>query len=399
MSIYLLIFIMIVSSKIISILFKKISLPPFLGMIALGILIGPTFLDIIKEDNDMETIKFFSKIGLFILIFIAGLETNIENIRRIGKKSAFIAIGGVLVPFIAGYSVTYYFTGTHVTSLVMGLILTATSASITIMMLMNIGKLVTVEGNTVANAAIIDDIIGFMILSVISAIIDTGNFDIKTIVIMIAVNFIYFIAVFIIAVLFIDFLKKKLVNINICTVCLLFSVFFFFIFSMNAWKINMFSITGIYFAGLFLSKTDYRDSVEDTLKISQLLFVPFFFIFIGLALDLKNLQTDFIPYIVLFVSAALIGKIFGSGLVAKISGFDFKRSFRIGCGMTPRGELALILAAIVFYYKEHRFIGEKEFVSVIIMVISTILIIQYLLKALYKERRTPTGVKYDIKAD
>jgi Kef-type K+ transport system membrane component KefB len=387
MNIYLIIFILIVLSKILSILSKKINLPPFLSMILLGIMIGPTALNIIQNQDSIEILKMFSKIGLFILIFMAGLETNIEHIKHINRNSVFIAIGGIILPLILGYCITLLYTGNRISSIIMGFILTATSASITIMILMNIGKLVTVEGNTIANAAIIDDIIGFMSLSIITSIMDSGSFELKTVVFLSLANFLYFSFVFFIAILVVDFIKKKLSNFKISLICLVISAAFLLIFCMNLWKINFFTITGIYFAGLFLSKSDYMETIEESLKISQLIFVPVFFIFIGIGLDFKNLNPGFIPYIIAFIFIALFGKILGCGIIAKISGFDLKRSFRIGCGMTPRGELALIIASITFFYGSARFINEGDFISVIIMVTVTILVIQYLLKFLFRDKR------------
>jgi Kef-type K+ transport system membrane component KefB len=216
---------------------------------------------------------------------------------------------------------------------------------------------------------------------------------VKSILFFTSVNTAYFLVIFIIATVLMDFLKSKISFFSSEKVSLLLSIFFFFIFSFNAWKINLFTVTGIYFAGLFISKTDYRNPVEETIKVSQLLFVPFFFIFAGVSLNLKNISLDFYPFIIFYSLVALAGKIFGCGIIAKFFGFDFKRSFRIGCGMAPRGEIALIIASIAFYYSDGKFIGEADFISVVIMVTSSILIIQYLMMFLYKDRHKGGFIK------
>ena len=209
----------------------------------------------------------------------------------------------------------------------------------------------------------------------------------------------YFVLVFIISTAFIDFLKSKFSFLKPENVCLFIAILFLFIFSLNAWKINIYTVSGIYFAGLFLSKSDYRESVEETIKISQLIFVPFFFIFLGSGLDMKIFDFKYLPFIILYFITAITGKIFGCGIIAKIFGFDFKRSFRIGCGMSPRGEIALIIAAVAFYYSGVKYLKEIDFITVIIMVTASILIIQYLMMFLFRDKHIITGDRHDIKTN
>jgi len=348
------------------------------------------FNENIKE-ADYNVIKNFSEIGIFILIFFAGLETDVFSLKKLNKNSVLIAIGGVLMPLFFGYFTAFYFTRNFNVSLIVGLILCSTSASVSIMTLFKLGRLKTVEGNTITNAALIDDTIGILILSIIAGVISIRDFNFSEAVFVTGFNIAIFAVIFIFAALIIPALQNYFSFFKIEHFCFLLGIVFIFVFLFFEKKINSFTIIGSYFAGVFLSKSEFKSEIEDTVSILQTIFVSVFFIFVGMQLNLKNLDINSFFYIFALLIAAFAGKVFGSGIFAKIVGFDIKRSLRIGVGMAPRGEIALICASLSFYYNDSFIITDKEFIGIIIIVLATIFATKYLLKLFFIEKKELRG--------
>jgi Kef-type K+ transport system membrane component KefB len=388
MNIFFIITILIILARIISILFKKINLPPIIGILLIGVIIGPTGFDLIKSFDNNEIIRTFAQIGLYILIFLSGFEADFTRFRSFGRNSIFIAISGALIPLFFGYFITFYFTHDFMISIIMGFIVTSTSASISVVNLINIGQLVSVEGNTISNAAVIDDIIGIIFLSAIAGFTSGDNVDIFALLGYIGFNILYFIIIIISGFYLIPLIFNKRNKVRSDHIYLITSLIFLLLFAFSAGKIHILTISGLYFAGLFFSRTEFRNTFEETLSIGQIIFVSIFFIYIGLGLNFRIIDLKEIIYISSFVLLAFLGKIIGSGSAAKIIGFDLKRSFRIGLGMSPRGEISLVIASIAFFYQSRTFINEIEFISVVFMVLFTILISQNLLKALFFNKKS-----------
>jgi len=354
-------------------------------MILFGVILGS--FGFISDSKDIDTIKIFANIGIFILIFFAGLETDIHSLKKLNKNSIFISIGGVVLPFLLGYFVTYGFTKNFNLSFILGLIFSSTSASVAIMTLYKLGRLKTVEGNTITNAAIVDDVIGILILSIIAGITSLKFFTIGDIIIISGLNVVIFVSVFLISILLLPYLLKFLSFIKIEFVYFGIGILFLFVFLFFVGEINSFTIMGSYFAGIFLSKSEFKSKIEETISVLQIIFVSIFFVFIGMQLNLTNFTHLFLPYVLTLTIIAFISKILGSGIMARIVGFDIKRSLRIGVGMAPRGEIALIIASITYYYKNISLIRSEEFIAIILMVIITIFVSKYLLKLLFFEKK------------
>lgn len=375
----------ILVSKVLSFLFQKIGLPPVLSMIVIGLILGPTGFSLIHSTEEIMIFRLFSQFGVIILLFLAGLEIDIDELKTVGKNSFFIALGGVFVPFISGYFLTYFFTDNNAVSIVMGLILTATSVSVSVMTLMDMGKLKTVEGSTIVSSAIIDDIIGIIMLSIIFTLLgSSSNGSVFEIVRVIGFIVSYFILIFLVGIFIIPVLSKFVTFIKSEMFLLVFAFFIMMLFSWVAEEVQVAAITGAFFSGLFLGQTKHKHTIEEGTKtIGHTLFITIFFVFIGIQTNLRLVKPDMILYSVLFIVIAVISKIIGSGGIAKILGFSFKRSFIIGAGMLPRGEVALIIASLAM--SDQKIITENEFISVILMVIVTSIITPLLLKISFKD--------------
>lgn len=388
LNITFIIFSIIIGAKILSALFQKINLPPVLAMILIGLVLGPTGFSLIHNEFDHTILKLFSQVGVIILLFLAGLETDVDEMKRIGKNSFIIAMGGIIFPFLLGFGVTIFMASKVGIggAIIMGLILTATSVSVSVMTLMDIGKLKSVEGNTIVSAAIIDDVIGIVLLSIAFGFLGGGEEGASLLEIGKTVLFIfgYFAVIILVGIFVIPFLSTYIKVIKDENFFLIFAFFFMFLFSWLAEQVEIAAITGAYFSGVFLGRTKYKHSIEEGSKtIGHTLFVTIFFVGIGLETNLRGLTLSILPFVAVFVLFAFAGKILGCGLFAKMLGFDLKRAFRIGAGMSPRGEVALIIASLGM--EKNNLITENEFTAVIFMVIITAFITPFLLKLSFKE--------------
>ncbi|HOJ50209.1 MAG TPA: cation:proton antiporter [Spirochaetota bacterium] len=366
-------------SKIISDLCYRIKIPPVIGMILIGIIIGPTGFNLIKDHNDLDKLRFFSNIGVVLLLFIAGMDTEIEMIKRVGKNSFIIALGGVILPFLMGSAIVYLFTQNTILSIVIGTILTATSVSITVMTLLNMKKINTIEGNTILSAAVIDDILGIIVLSITLSFIGGSNLTLTLVYMIIYILGAILIGIFIIPYL-LDIAEKFKSEKAIISVTLS----LLFIFSWAAEKTELAAITGAYIAGLFVGNTKFKSKIEEGIAtIGDSIFISLFFVYIGLEthLDISHLDPIFS---LLLVAIAVISKIIGNGIFAKFVGFDTPRSLIIGVGMVPRGEVALVITSVVMH-KVPNLIPETYFASIVFMIMVTSIITPILITLSYKK--------------
>lgn len=372
----------ILFSKIITDTFSRINLPPVLGMILIGLLVGPTGFNLLSDHEDISRLHFFADIGVLILMFMAGLETNINDMKKIGKNALIIALAGIIVPFIGGFLVTWYFYQDIMVGVMMGLVLTATSVSVSVMALMDMKKFNTVEGSTILGAAILDDIIGIIILTIVLGMTGKGEhgvgYSITMIVLYIGVGSAVGIFLFPILLKWVDALKSEVPVITTALALL-------FLFAWAAEHAEVAAITGAYMAGLFIGQTRFKHRIEEGVNtIGQALFVSLFFIFIGFDTNLRGGNLNWM-FTLAFLGVAIITKMIGAGIAARALGFDWRRSMVIGSGMIPRGEVGLVVASLVTLEKGG-YLTPEQFSAVVFMVIGTAFITPFLLKVFFKDR-------------
>ena len=373
-------------TKVLSIITKRIALPQVVGALAAGLLLGPAVLGILHETNLTDQI---SELGVIVLMFTAGLGTDVAELKRSGKAAFIIALIGVIVPFGGGYLIASLFnTGTDslLQNLFIGVILTATSVSITVETLKEIGKLSTRSGNAILGAAIIDDVLGILALTIITSV-SSGSGGGKLYLVLIKI-----VAFFAISVV-IGTLLHKLVDkwfnkyhsdkrrfvVIAFAFCLLYSYIAVVGFGVA-------DITGAYIAGLIFAKTPkitFLQNKFDTL--SYMLLSPVFFAGIGLKVQLPSMSGGIILFAILLIIIAAITKVVGCGFGAKLCRYSNTDALRIGVGMISRGEVALIVAnnGVASGVMKSEFFGP-----VIIMVIATSIITPILLKFVYKGKES-----------
>lgn len=342
----------LLSTKVFGLITRRVHMPQVVGALLAGLLLGPAVFNILQQTDFIHKI---SEIGVIVLMFNAGLETDIEELKNSGKASLVIAIMGVIIPLIGGFGVAWFFNrpgmieSTVDTSLVLqnifiGVILTATSVSITVETLKEMGKLNTKAGNAILGAAVIDDILGIVALTVITSLADP-NIRIGMVLIKIVAFFILVAVVgYIIHIAFAKWVtiygrdRRRFVVIAF-VICLLFSYCAEEFFGVA-------DITGAFFAGLMITKTTRTNYIASRFStLSYLLLSPMFFASIGLQVELPSMSAMVVWFAVALVLVAILTKIVGCGIGAKMCHYSNRNAVRIGTGMISRGEVALIVAA------------------------------------------------------
>ncbi len=373
---------------------RKFHQPAVLGEMVMGIIIGPSVLRLVQMN---EVLHVFSELGVILLMFIAGLETNVNELKASGKSFTVIAIGGVFVPFVMGYLACFVFGIKSFTEAgFIGLVLTATSVSITVQTLRELKQLRSKQGTAILGAAIIDDIMGIIILALfLGMTTGTGNI-LPTVTHMV----IYFIVVFVLGFVFQRIINNFGYTVNLSGSMTIIGLILCLILAYFAEKAEIAAITGAYFAGVILSTTSYRSKITNNVEIAaSLVFTPIFFVGIGMNTEINQFDWSSILLAVVILIAAITSKIIGSGFGAKLMGFSYKRALQIGMGMAPRGEVALIVVTIGL---KQGVITPDLFSVMVLVIILTALLTPPLLKWTFKGEASVDDVfekQYEEEAD
>ncbi|MGB9812832.1 MAG: cation:proton antiporter [Thermovenabulum sp.] len=346
-----------------------------LGQILAGIIIGPS---VIGAVHSTEGLEFMSQIGVILLMFLAGLETDTEELFSSGLSSTVIAVGGVVVPFVLGTYTSLFMHASLKEALFLGTILTATSVSITVQTLREINKLNSKEGITIMAAAVIDDVLGILVLTGVSSFI-TGKGSVFEVIIKILI---FTAAILIIGYLLLKY-QKIFYNFMSGTRSATFALVFCFLLSFFAEEVEIAAITGAYLAGVLLSNTIYKEKIIKQIESPAFLFfTPVFFTNIGLKADVKTMMTG-IVFSITIIIVAIVGKIAGCGLTSKLFGFKWREALAVGIGMIPRGEVALIIVDLGL---KKGIVSHKVFATSVLMVLVTTVIPPLFLKGLFSKK-------------
>lgn len=376
--------IIIVFAKVFGILARKMKAPMVVGEIIAGLIIGPCLLGWV-EANDF--ILQMAEIGVILLMFSAGLETNLKDLVKTGPKAFLIACAGVFVPLVGGaifYMCFYGFaavgTQEFFKAVFIGTIMTATSVGITVESLREMGYLKGKIGTTILNAAIIDDIIGMIVLTVVVGFNDPSSNPMTVVK-----NTILFFCIALVGGYFAYKIFKKVdqryphsrrITIAGLALCLAMAYAAEHYFGIA-------DITGAYVAGIILCNIHDSEYIARRMDInSYVLFGPIFFASIGLKTTIENLDVSILLFSVGFVLVALLTKIIGCGIMARMCNIKTKHALKVGIGMMTRGEVALIVA------QKGLSVGLLDpvyFTSVIFLIIVSSILTPILLKLLYSK--------------
>ena len=378
----------LLSTKVFGLLTRRIEMPQVVGALVAGLLLGPAFFNIVQESEFLDHI---AEIGVIVLMFSAGLETDITELKKSGKNSFVIALIGVLVPLLAGYVLASFFNtepDAFLQNMFIGVILTATSVSISVETLKEMGKLSTPSGNAILGAALIDDILGIVALTIITGMADT-SVQLQEVMLKIVAFFVLAVIVGIFARKGIEKFFDRYQKVHRRFSILSFAFCLLFAYVAEAF-FGVADITGAFIAGLIISGTSRCNYVQMRIEtLSYLLISPVFFASIGLKVVLPEMSTSIMIFSVLLLVLAILTKIVGCGLGAKLCRYENIQSLRIGIGMVSRGEVALIVASKGM---KVGLMNEAFFGPIIIMVVLTTVITPILLKIVFKDRENDPDV-------
>ncbi len=383
--------IIIIAAKFFGILARKCKAPQVVGEIIAGLIIGPSILGLVNQSDFLIEM---AEIGVIILMFSAGLETDLKDLMKTGPIAALIACAGVFVPRILGallymgfYGVAPWGSEGFYKAVFVGTILTATSVSITVEALKEMGKLKGKVGTTILSAAIIDDVIGIIVLTFVMGF-KSPDSNPASVVVNTVLFFIFAIVVGFVCFKIFKFVDNKyphtrripIAGLALCLAMAYIAEKYF----------GIADITGAYVAGIILCSirdSEYIASKMDT--NSYILFGPVFFASIGLKTNLESLNVSILIFSIAFVAVGLISKIIGCSLMARICKFNMSDSLKIGVGMMTRGEVALIVS------QKGLSVGlltPVYFTSVILLIIVSSIATPIILKLLYAKDDKKIGM-------
>ena len=379
--------IIMISTKILGLFTRKIHMPAVVGALVAGVILGPSCLNLITLTGDTGVfLEQMAELGVILLMFNAGLETDLSELKKNGVASFVKALIGVIVPLIGGFLGYAFFFHTDFSdydevlkAVFVGVVLTATSVSITVETLREMGKLKGKVGTTILGAAVIDDIIGIIVLTIVTSLKDTSVSPI-TVVLKIVLYFV-FIAVLIFVLtklkVFVEEQDEKRRTAIICVaLCFILSY-------ISEEYFGIADITGAYFAGLMLCTMKVGPYVARRCEIpSYLIFSPVFFASVGLKVTLGGMDASIWIFAIILLVIAILSKVVGCGLGAKICGCTGKEAFQVGIGMISRGEVALIVAQKGY---ASGMLDDVLFAPIVLVVIVTTLITPILLKLVMKD--------------
>ena len=376
----------LISTKVLGLLCKAVNLPEVVGALLAGVILGPSALNLMSMQGDTGTLLgYVAEMGVIFLMFSAGLDTDLKELKANLGASFITALIGVIVPLIGGMIGYALYFGEDLSnydqmlqSLFVGVVLTATSVSITVETLREMGKLSGKVGMTILGAAIIDDILGMIVLAVVSSMKDTSVKP-AAVLIKIVLYFVLILVLFL-ATTHLEFAISK--NDHKRRVAIFAIAFCFILAYVSEVGFGIADITGAYFAGVMLCRSKIRDYVDIKIHdVSTVFFSCIFFASVGLKVTMGGMTLKIWLFAVILTGIAIITKMIGYGLGAKICKFTWKESLQTGVGMISRGEVALIVAE---KGRQVGLINEDLFAPIILVVIVTTLITPILLKVVFK---------------
>ena len=386
---FLIIALILISTKALAIFVKRIHLPQVVGALVAGVLIGPAAFNLIAPN---DTISVLAEFGVILLLFSAGMETDFRLLRKSIKASLLISALGVIAALGGGFAIAYIFDMSLFESFFIGVIIASMSTSITVEALSEMGKLKSKTGTALLGASLFDDIFVIIILAVTMGMGESGfSFGSLAIILLKIVAFFAF-------ALAAGFCVNKLFNWSYGRFgekrrFTIFAIAYCFLMAFLAEEFGLADITGAYIAGIAFCSTRCVETLETkTQSLSYMLFTPIFLANIGLHTSFSGMTGSLIAFTALLVLVAILSKVIGCGLGAKISRFTNRESIQVGVGMVARGEVSFIVAAkgIAVGY-----VSSMLFPSIIVVVLVTVLITPLLLKAAFA---TKNGVEDGVES-
>ncbi len=377
-------FVIIITAKLFGELAQRLGQSPVVGELLGGIIIGASVLGLVRET---EILHDLAQLGAILLLFEVGVSSNLFDFLKVGIWAFLVAVAGVVLPFVLGYGVCQFLGLDSIHSIFVGATLTATSVGITARVFSDLDRCHTKEAKIVLGAAVIDDVIGLVILAVVTKLVASGTISLINIEYITAAAVLFLVSSLAIGALLAPYLIRLLRTMQVRGMVIAVSFSFCMLLSFFADRIGLAPIVGAFAAGLILSVTESKTHLEEQLKPVSDIFVPIFFVLMGSLVNIKL----FDPFVaanqpVLAIAAALLIVAVAGKL---LSGYTvFQKGINrlvIGAGMIPRGEVGLIFAGMGL---TKGIINAQLFSSLVIVVMATTFITPFLLKSLLKKSPT-----------
>ncbi|MEW6093497.1 MAG: cation:proton antiporter [Chloroflexota bacterium] len=392
--------VILLAAKLAGYLSLRLGQPSVLGELLVGILLGPSLLDILHltflDGHALgETIHELGELGVLLLMFIAGLELHLEELTRNTKVSAFAGVMGVLLPVALGWGTGALFGFHTEAALFLGLTLAATSVSISAQTLIELKVLRSRVGLGLLGAAVFDDVLVLLLLSGFLAVLEGGASLLDILVILL--RMILFLAASVAFGLWalpriVRLAGKLPISQGVLTLALVVML----TYGLAAELVGqMAAITGAFIAGLMFARSHEKERIEQgAAALAYGLFVPIFFIGIGLSVNLRELQLSALWLTLVIILVAIVSKLVGAGLGAKLGGFSWRESWQLGAGMISRGEVGLIVANVGI---GAGLVTQDEFSAILGMVLASTLVTPPILRALFKTPKSAKGESREAK--
>lgn len=366
--------IILVATLIASFISNRIGIPAVLGELIVGILIGPALLSWISPTN---FIKQMAEIGVILLMFAAGCESDLDLLRKYFKPSMLAALCGMVLPIILIAPLGIYFGMVPLHAIFLGVVFAATSVSISVVVMKELNFTQNREASTILGAAVVDDILAVIVLSIMMSFAGQGQIDLVSLTKQLLIQVLYFIGLVIVVKWLTPIIFRVTTMLQVQYANVITALIIAFSLAYLAEVVGLSDVVGAFFAGVAVGQTEYRHKINLAIEgIGNSLFMPLFFVNIGLSMTFTNFLGQ-LGFIISLVIVAVLTKVVGCGGAVKLLGFDWPSSLIVGTGMVSRGEMALIVAQIGL---TSHLMSATHYSAVIMAIIITTLLSPLLLK-------------------
>lgn len=371
----------------------RLGQPSVLGELIAGLLLGPSVFDLLHHtpftsEHLSETIALMAEMGVLLLMFLAGLELHIQDLVKSGKVAGLAGTLGVIVPVVMGFGLGRIFGMDNTPALFVGLVLAATSVSISAQTLMELRVLRSRVGIGLLGAAVFDDVLVILGLSIILALTADGGGGLASVSLLVLRMVLFVVVAALIGVLLLPRLARRVDRLPISQGLMAFTLVTLLLYSWAAEALGgMAAITGAFLAGLFFSRSALRERIQASVSVVAYgFFVPIFFVSVGLVADTHKMAGQAIWLVLAMIVVAIVSKVIGAGLGARLAGFSNLEALQLGAGMMSRGEVGLIVATLGV---NQGLLSPAVFSGVVGVVIVTTLLTPPTLRTLFARSTTP----------
>jgi Kef-type K+ transport system membrane component KefB len=395
--------VLITAAKLGGLISARLGQPSVLGELLAGLLLGPTVVDLFglpafSDTHLPDSIQHLAEIGVVLLMFVAGMEIDLAQMARTGRVATFTGVGGVIAPVLLGGLTGLLFGFPGAGAWFIGIVLAATSVSISAQTLIELGMLRSREGIALLGAAVIDDVLVILVLSVFLALTGGAGGGLGGVV-LIALRMVLYLAVALALAFWVlpwlaQLVSRLPVSEGVTTLAVV-------VVLLLAWSAEVIggvaAITGAFIAGVGLGRSGLHAQIREGMHtLAYAFFVPVFFVSIGLQANARALSGNMAMFAVVLTLIAIISKIVGAGLGARAGGFATDEALRLGLGMVSRGEVGLIVASVGL---DQGLVTPEVFTVVIIMVLVTTLVTPLMLRAAFAQKSEQQPTKPELRME